>query len=227
MRNRWLSVTLLLLFLTSCTPETEQPPIPTEGQIQPIPTAIIVSPVPAGINTEETAVNTIPTITSSLPELPIVYYYFVAIESKTFPAGSVVILPDVLILGPTLSEYARSSDPTLNIESALLAMINDPRNAWTSKDLTIDGLTFKEGAAIVALQGEFFGVSDIVLIAARAQILMTVFAEEAVETAIITINGENIANLGISHSSEVKPGNFMYTRAGIQTFMSENAYTVP
>lgn len=160
-------------------------------------------------------------------QMPIVYYYFVAVASKSAPAGSVVILPNELILGPTLSDIARSPDPVTNIGSALRAMIRDPRNAWTSKDFSITSVSFKDGAANVTLQGEILGAGNIVLIAARQQIVLTVFAEEAVQTATITLNGENIANLGVSRSSEAKPAGTVYTRADVETFLADNAYSNP
>lgn len=156
--------------------------------------------------------------------MPLVYFYFVPIAGSTFPAGSVVIIPDVLILGPTLSDISRSPDAATNISSALQAMIDDPRNAWTSDDLAIAGIAFDEGHADLALQGTISGAGDVVLIAARMQILMTVFAEPAVQTATVTLNGESIGNLGISHSSEAQPADYQYTRAEIETFMAENAY---
>ena len=106
-------------------------------------------------------------------------------------------------------------------------MINDPRNQWISTGVGITSITFREGAANVVLEGEYFGAGDVTLIAARDQILLTVFAEDAVQTATITLNGKNIANLGVSHSSQAKPENYAYTRAEIETFMAENAYKTP
>ena len=180
---------------------------------------------PATETASPTPTNPPPTITpTALPPIPIVYYYFVAIESNTYPAGSVVILPEVLILGPTLSDTTRSPDTITNIRSALQAMLNDPRNAWTSSDVGITSITVNEGVTDVVLEGEYYGVGDVSLIAARFQILLTVFAEEAVHTSTITLNGKNIANLGVSHSSQAKPPDYAYTRAEIETFMAENAY---
>ena len=231
-----------ILLFTACTFNTKniQTPIPTPtitstptASFTPTPTQTLTptktntpkptntpepSPTPANLHATDTP--------PAQPPVPIVYYYFVAIEGKSPPAGSVVILPDVLILGPTLSDIARSPDTATNIGSALQTMINDPRNAWTSTDVGITSITFREGAANVVLEGEFFGAGDVVLIAARAQILLTVFTEASVQTATITLNRKNIANLGISHS-EAKPADYTYTRAEIETFMAENAYGIP
>ncbi len=138
-----------------------------------------------------------------------------------------MILPDILVLAPSLSAAARSPDAATNIASALQIMLADPRNAWTSAAVSIASVAFREGAAHVVLEGEYFGAGDVVLIAAREQILLTVFAEAAVQTATVILNGKNIANLGISHSSQASPDDYAYTRLEIETFMAENAYAAP
>ncbi len=161
---------------------------------------------------------------SANPALPLVYYYFIAIPSQTYPAGSVVILDNILVLGPTLSNIARSPDTATNVAFALQAMIKDPRNAWKSDDLSIAGINFTGGNISVALKGKLIAPGDVVLIAARMQILLTIFAEADVLAAAVTLNGDNIANLGISHSSEAKPTSYSYTRTDIEKYMSEHAY---
>jgi hypothetical protein len=73
------------------------------------------------------------------------------------------------------------------------------------------------------LQGEIIGAGDVVLIAARMQILMTVFADNAVQTAIVSLNGECIDNLGISNSSEARPAGYTFTCAEIETYQVKHA----
>lgn len=165
--------------------------------------------------------TTVPETTAE--QLPLVYYHFASIPGNNFPAGSVVVLADTLVLSPTVSTLPRSADVTANIQSALHAMIDDPRNAWTSSDLNIDNVAFDNGHADVVLSGEISGAGDVVLIAARMQFLLTVFAEPAVQTATVTLNGESIGNLGVSHSSEAKPTNYAYTRTEIEDYIAENA----
>jgi len=212
-------IVVATLFFSACNHATS----PTGNATAPTPMERPASEVPSSTPDGQAALNTPP----ALPELPIVYYYFIAVEGHTYPAGSVVILPDALVLGPTLSKSARSPDPIANISSSLLVMLHDPRNAWASGEVGIASITFDEGNAGVELQGEDSAVGDIVLIAARYQILLTVFAEGAVQTATVTLNGENIANLGVSHTSQAKPADFAYTRAEIEAFMAENAYPPP
>ena len=209
-------VILPVLFLCACNLTQSQTKTVEPTTPPPQPTTAVATPVLSKPSTTSTA--------PAQPPVPVIYYYFVAIAGNTYPAGSVVILPDILVLAPELSNIARGSDPAINIGSALQAMLRDARNAWSSSDVGITSIAFSAGSAKVVLRGKFFGAGDVVLIAARMQMLMTVFAEAAVQTATITLNGENIANLGISHGSEAKPANYAYTRAEIETCMAENAY---
>jgi hypothetical protein len=185
--------------------------------------ALLILPAACSLTTSpDTPPTSLPTNTAE-QQTPIVYYYFASIPGNTFPAGSVVIIPDVLILSPTLSDVPRSADAATNVQSAVQAMLNDPRNVWTGS-VTISSVTVDGGHAAVALNGEIRGVGDAVLVAARMQFLFTVFAEPSVQTTTITINGQNIGNLGISHSSEEKAADYAHTRAEVETFMAQNAY---
>jgi hypothetical protein len=234
---KWQKVvifTILVILLASCNlykqPEksisTATPALlPTSIEVETKTPSLSPTNIPDVIATSQLPPGKGPSTT--LQDMPIVYYYFVAVASKSAPAGSITILPNELILGPTLSEIARSPDPVTNIRSALGAMLKDSRNPWTSTDIGIINITLKDGAANVELEGVYSAPGDIVLIAARQQIILTVFAEEAVQTAVITLNGENIVNLGISTSSEAKPNDYVITRAEVQAFLAENAHSNP
>lgn len=152
----------------------------------------------------------------------VIYFYFIESDGSDLPKGSVVVLPDILTLAPTQSGIIRADDPAADIRFALGAMMDDPHNEWTSSDLEISEVTYDEGHADVVLQGEIFGAGDIVLIAFRMQILMTIFADASVQTATITLNGECIGNLGISHESETRPADYVYARAEIEAFMANS-----
>ena len=158
---------------------------------------------------------------------PIVYYTFWDKVEKVPPEGSIVILPNELILSPTQLGTPYSADTTSNLHSALNAVINDARNPWTSSSLDISDITINDGHADVVLRGDYFGVGDIVLIAARMQILLTIFADPSVQSATVTLNEKNIANLGISNSLEAQPDDYAYTRDEIETFMADHIFGIP
>jgi len=154
------------------------------------------------------------------------YYYFFPANSP-IPQGSVVIAPDTYILAPAKVDRVFISDPANDLTVALNAVIADPRNLWVSNKLEIAQITFNAGHANVLLQGEIFGVGDVTLIAARMQILMTIFANPAVQSAVVTFNGDTIGNWGVSNSMEAKPADYIFTRVEIESFMAENTYKIP
>jgi hypothetical protein len=139
----------------------------------------------------------------------------------------VEILPDELVLAPTLAPAESSPDPASNIEAALQKMLLDTRNAWESTGIDITSVNFDNGAVEVALDGKYFAIGGIVQIAARDQILMTIFSESAVQTAKVMFNGKNIANLGKSSPVSVAPEDYTYTRDEIESYMADYAYQEP
>ena len=157
----------------------------------------------------------------------VVYYYFVDIAKDIPPEGSVVIIPDAYILAPTLSGKIYGPDAANNLRTALEDVLNDGRNGWISSNLEIVDVTIDNGHADVVLQGDYFGVGDVTLIAASMQILMTVFAHPSVQTATVTLNGDTIGNLGVSQSMNAKPADYVFTRAEIDAFINEHAYLSP
>lgn len=218
---------LAIAMLASCKGYTSAPvsnptsnAIITESPIE-IPMATLTdapSPLPSPLPPADTSLPT---------SEKILYYYFVEIAKGIPPEGSVVIMPYAYILAPTTSDTMHSPDTAANLRAALEAVLNDGRNGWISNNLGIVDVTFGDGHANVALQGEYFGVGDVTLIAARMQILMTVFANASVQTATVTLNGDTIGNLGVSNSMNAKPAEYVFTRAEIETFMNENAYGLP
>ncbi len=165
------------------------------------------------------------------PSIPIseriIHYYFVTAAENPLPEGSVVVMPDTYILAPTLSDLTYSHDTAADLGMAVKAALHDDRNGWTGSNLEIVDVTFRDGHADVVLQGEYFGVGDVTLIAARTQILMTVFANPSVQTASVTLNGDTIGNMGVSNSLHAKPADYVFTREEIEEFMNEHAYVSP
>jgi len=208
-------LTSLIGMSISCNIFTPTPEVPQVVVSETaVPTPLPPSPLP-------------PTATSAAVPERIIYYYFVPVEEAAYPEGSVVIMPDTYILAPVLSESAYDPDTATDLRTALAAMLRDERNGWTSTNLEIVEVTFNVGHAGVVLQGEYFGVGSVTLIAARMQILLTIFANPAVQTATVTLNGDTIGNLGISHSLEAKPTDYVFTRSEIEVYAAENMYVLP
>ena len=157
----------------------------------------------------------------------IVYYYYVPVEEGVYAEGSIVIMADTLVLAPAASGFTRTADTANDLTTALLLMLRDVRNDWSGSNMGVSSVNFITGRAEVALQGDVTVAGDIQLIALRFQVLLTVFAEPGVQSAIVTLNGKNIANLGVSNSMYADPEDYTYTRSEIETFIVENAYVHP
>jgi hypothetical protein len=232
MKNNLTAIALFVLVLSACgtttTPTLEDTISPTVAAVttnSPLP----VIPATTSISLVTPVVSSTPLLFSD-PSIPlsdrIVYYYFVTPAENPIPAGSVAV-SSIFILAPTFSDMPYSPDTSNDLRTALEAVLNDGRNGWISSKLEIVDITFDNAHTNVALQGEYFGVGDVTLIAASMQILMTVFANPSVQTAAITLNGATIGNLGISNSMNAKPADYVFTRAEIETFISEHAYVSP
>jgi len=226
------------VILASCnifmSPTVTSPKDGTETAIFTVSPAVTETPmaIPAATPLSPATSPASPTpLLFTDPSLPmserIVYYYFVTTAENPRPEGSVVIMPETYILAPTLSDITYGPDTVANLEMALTAVLKDGRNGWQSRDLEMVDVTFDHGHAEVVLQGDYFGVGDVTLIAARMQILMTLFANAAVQTATVTLNGDTIGNLGVSNSMNAKPADYVFTRSEIETFMNEHAYGSP
>jgi hypothetical protein len=242
MKNNLLATAILVFGLSGCgvpaTPTLEQTVSPTTAIARSnSPTSVITSTNTA-ISVNPTAMSislaTLPASPTALlftdPSIPlserIAYYYFVTPAENPVPEGSVTI-SSTYILAPTFSDLTYSPETVYDLRRALEVVLNDGRNGWISSKLKIVDITFDGAHANVVIQGEYFGVGDVTLMAAGMQILMTVFANPSVQTATVTLNGDTIGNLGISNSMNAKPANYVFTRAEIETFISQHAHVSP
>jgi hypothetical protein len=157
----------------------------------------------------------------------VVYYYLVSPGESVPQQGSVSILSDDLVLSPASSAVSSTLDIREKIFTAVQAMISDTRNNALVGNLIINDLDFRDGHVDLALQGDVFAAGDVVLIAVRMMILLTVFSDGSVQTALVTLNGKNIVNMGISFSGNALPEDYMVSRFEIETFKTENAYPSP
>lgn len=220
--KKTLALIPLFLSLLACAAQpiqstaTEIPATVTEVP----PTSIPTLPPSTSTPVQPTAI-TVPSAEH------IVYYYFVDPREVPYPDASVVVMPETYILAPTTSDAAFASEPAANLKSALEAALKDSRNGWMGHKLEIVSLTFNEGHTDILLQGEYFGVGDVTLIAASQQILLTVFANANVQTATVTLNGDTVGNMGVSNSMHAKSADYVFTRAEIETYMSGHAYESP
>jgi hypothetical protein len=135
------------------------------------------------------------------------------------------------LFAPAYTDEIFTSDVAADLRRALEIILHeDSRRVWHSSDLEIVDVTFGNGHADVVLQGEYLAAGDAQPCAASLQILMTVFANPAVQTAAVTLNGHAIGGLCIFRDGDppiIQMVDDVYARAAIETYMKENAYVSP
>jgi hypothetical protein len=158
----------------------------------------------------------------SFPESKqIVFYHF---DRPPYHGRVGAIRTPIFLFSAALDE-PYISDTAADLRTALEFILQDERNEWVSSNLEIVDVTFRDGHAVMVLQGEYSGESDEALSAASIQILLTVFANPAVQTAVVTLNGDTIGNLGISSSTNARPADYVYTRAEMEAYLMEHYYS--
>jgi len=158
----------------------------------------------------------------SLPVFEQIGFYHFFLPQRPNPWA---VRTPILLLSAS-SDKPYTSDTAADLRTALELVLHHDRNDWNSSELEIVDVTFRNRHADIVLQGEYSGESDEVLVAARMQILLTVFANPAVQSAAVTLNGDTIGNLGVSSSANAKPADYVYTRAEMETYVREHAYSL-
>jgi hypothetical protein len=134
----------------------------------------------------------------------------------------------VHLFAPTYADETYTADTAADLRTALEIILHgDGRRVWDSSDLEIVRVTFRNGHTEVVLQGKYFAMGDAQPCAASLQILMTVFANPAVQSAAISLNGRSIAGLCVFREGDppiLQTVNDVYSRAVVETYMKENAY---
>ena len=163
------------------------------------------------------------------PSIPlserIVYYYSVSQAEEPIPEGTVFIAGQPL--APAYTDETHTADTAADLRTALEIVLNDCRNIWLSSALEIMEVTFGNGHANIILQGEYYAAGGGPLWTGSRQILMTMFANPAVQTASVSVNGGAVTNMGISNGRDALPADYVYTRAEIEKLMKENANVSP
>jgi hypothetical protein len=127
----------------------------------------------------------VPTPSGPLSER-ILYYRFGTGGENLIPGGTYLVDFD---LATTYSDEAHTSDTAADLRTALEIALEDGIGWWGETDLDVVDVTFGNGHADVALQGEYFASGDAQPCALSVQILMTAFANPSVQSATLSRNG--------------------------------------
>ena len=155
-------------------------------------------------------------------------------RAVSFNAGAVFHVAG--LVAPTYADETYTSDTAADLRTALEIVLHDERNSWGGPDFEpeIVDVTFRFGHAKVRLQNEYSigepsSSRDVYapVVGTRMLILLTVFANPAVQTATVWFNEDTIANLAIYDSRQAKPADYVFTRAEMETYLKEQEYVTP
>jgi hypothetical protein len=166
------------------------------------------------------------------PSIPlserIVFYYFVTPAENPVPEGSVLAVHP---FAPTYADATYTSDTAADLRTALeIVLHGDGRRVWDSTALEVADVALRNGHADVVLEGEYFAAGDAQPCASSLQILLTVFANPAVQTAAVSLNGGPIGGLCVFRAGDppvIPTVDGVYTRAEIERYMEAHAYVPP
>ena len=146
---------------------------------------------------------------------PITYWRLIWLDSG-LPEADMIALTSQVVLDRVETQIRAGADPAENIRTALQLIIDTPEDRlWLTDGMTIDEVSVQESAAVVRLSGHINVIGGLVGLGTEVQLAMTVFEQPGIETALITFNGLNIANLVVDHESQLQPEDFVYTRADL------------
>ncbi len=151
-----------------------------------------------------------PTQSVSESDEPITYWQMLPINDVA-PTEDDVVLFDQFILRRVERDVVRTDSDIINLERAIQGVIESD-NLWNADNLTIESLMIDNGLATIRLNGTITAVGGAILSAVPTQFYLTVFEDPNIESVLITLDDENIANLGISHDSQFQENDVVFTR---------------
>ena len=144
---------------------------------------------------------------------PIVYWRFLWLESGLPEDDMIEVFPQA-VLDRTVSDLFAGDDPAENIRMALQLILDHPEDRlWETENMAIQDVQVSGSAATIDLTGDIMVFGGGVAAGTKMQFVLTIFEEPGIETALIRLNADNFVNLIIDHPSEVRPEDFVYTRA--------------
>lgn len=132
-------------------------------------------------------------------------------HTENYGANSALVGCDSIV-SPIQTNTPKTNDIATNIQNSLNALFNSPPgllNYWDGLGLHADSVTVdSNGRATVVISGDIMLVGTCSDALMKAQVLLSVFDDSTVQSAFITVNGQNLVQ--IFDMSGLKPANAVF-----------------
>lgn len=137
------------------------------------------------------------------------------------PTEDDIVIIEQIVLRRMESDTARTGMPIIDLERTLQVMF-ESNNIWTANDVRIESLSIRDGVARIELSGNISALAGVIASMIPSQMQFTVFEEASIDAMLMTLDGQNIANFGADHLTQLEAGDFIFTR---EAFTSELGLT--
>jgi LysM repeat protein len=137
------------------------------------------------------------------------------LQTNTRSPGSIVVACDAIV-APTQSTTARTADAATNIRNSLNALFttgSSTNNLWAGQGLSVQGVTVTNGRANITVTGGLSLTGACADGVMQAQFLLSVFGEAQVQSAYVTVDGQNLVQ--IFDMSGLEPADAVFTPADV------------
>jgi LysM repeat protein len=137
------------------------------------------------------------------------------LQTNTRSPGSVVVACESII-APTQSTTARTNDAATNIRNSLNALFttgSSTNNLWAGQGLSVQSVTVTNGRANIAITGGLSLTGACADGVMEAQFLLSVFGEAQVQSAYVTVDGQNLVQT--FDMSGLEPADAVFTPADV------------
>lgn len=152
------------------------------------------------------------------PVETVAYWILTDIDEVT-PRDEDYVFIEQLALSRIETATPQSNDIESNLAFAIGAVLM-ANNIWQANDTVLESVTVEGDLATIRLNGNISAVGGAILSLVPTQFLLTIFEDNHINQAIITLNGETIGNIVASQDSQLRPADFIYTRESLAETLS-------
>lgn len=151
----------------------------------------------------------------SVSDVPIGYWQMLPIN-EVVPTDTDIVIIDQFLLRRVEHITSRTNNNVINLEQAIQALINSD-NLWEAENLIIESVMIEGSFATIRLTGDIRAAGGAIFSAVPTQFYLTAFEDPTIDSVLVLVGGENIANLNISNDIQRIANDVAFTREMLAT----------